>query len=116
VITVAASDSSGKRASFSNYCATVEIAAPGVSIYSTVNTGTTAPVAQDYVSWNGTSMATPHVAGVVALMLSRNPNLTPSQVLARIQETATAFGGGACDADAAKTCGSGIINAGLAVQ
>jgi serine protease len=61
-------------------------------------------------------MATPHVAGVVALMLSRNPNLTPAQVLAKIQETATAFGGGVCDADAAKTCGSGIINAGLAVQ
>ena len=116
VITVAASDSSGKRAWFSNYGATVEIAAPGVSIYSTVNSGTTAPVAQDYVSWNGTSMATPHVAGVVALMLSRNPNLTPAQVLERIQNNATAFGGGVCDVDPAKTCGSGIINAGLAVQ
>ena len=116
VITVAASDSSGKRAWFSNYGATVEIAAPGVDIFSTVNTGTTAPVAQDYVSWNGTSMATPHVAGVVALMLSRNPSLTPAQVLARIQDNPTAFGGGVCDVDPAKTCGSGIINAGLAVQ
>lgn len=120
VITVAATDSSGKRASFSNFGSYVEISAPGVGVYSTVNTGTTSPNLSEggssYDSWNGTSMATPHVAGVVALMLSRNPNLTPNQVLQRIRDTATAFGGGACDSNAAKTCGSGIINAGLAVQ
>jgi serine protease len=62
-------------------------------------------------------MATPHVAGVVALMLSRDQTLTPAQVLQRIQSTATAFGGGVCDSAApSKTCGSGVINAGLAVQ
>jgi serine protease len=116
VITVAATDSSGKRASFSNFGSYVEISAPGVGIYSTVNTGTTTPSGSSYESWSGTSMATPHVAGVVALMLSRDPSLTPAQVLQRIQSTATAFGGGFCDSNATKTCGSGIINAGLAVQ
>ena len=116
VITVAATDSSGKRASFSNFGSYVEISAPGVGIYSTVNTGTTTPSGSSYESWSGTSMATPHVAGVVALMLSRDPSLTPAQVLQRIQSTATAFGGGFCDSNASKTCGSGIINAGLAVQ
>jgi hypothetical protein len=117
VITVAATDSNGKRASFSNYGSYIEIAAPGVGIYSTVNTGPTTPSGYSYQSWNGTSMATPHVAGVVALMLSRDQTLTPAQVLQRIQSTASAFGGGVCDSAApSKTCGSGVINAGLAVQ
>jgi hypothetical protein len=50
-------------------------------------------------------------------MLSRDQTLTPAQVLQRIQSTATAFGGGVCDSAApSKTCGSGVINAGLAVQ
>jgi serine protease len=61
-------------------------------------------------------MATPHVAGVVALMLSRNPSMTPAQVVQRLQSTSTPFGGGVCDANTAKTCGPGIINAGSAVQ
>ena len=116
VITVAATDDAGTRASFSNFGSLVEISAPGVGIFSTVNTGVQSPGAQGYASWNGTSMATPHVAGVVALMLSRNPQLTPDEVLARIQATATPFSGGVCDFNPTKTCGSGIINAGLAVQ
>lgn len=119
VITVAATDSLGKRASFSNFGSKVEIAAPGVDIYSTVNLGATTPGGFGYASWNGTSMATPHVAGVVALMLSRDPTLTPDQVIARIQSTKSAFGGsgGLCDpVTPSKTCGVGIINAGAAVQ
>ena len=116
VITVAATDSAGKRAWFSNYGPLVEIAAPGVGIYSTMNAGTTVPGGQTYVSWSGTSMATPHVAGVVALMLSRNPSMTPAQVVQRLQSTSTPFGGGVCDANTSKTCGPGIINAGSAVQ
>jgi serine protease len=116
VITVAATDSSGKRGSFSNYGSTVEIGAPGVGIYSTANTGTTIPLLSSYISSNGTSMATPHVAAVVALMLSRQPNLTPDQVLDRIRRTSLTFGGGVCDPGAAKTCGAGILNARVAVQ
>ncbi|NJL09365.1 MAG: S8 family serine peptidase [Calothrix sp. SM1_7_51] len=55
---------------------------PGVNILSTTPGNT-------YGSKNGTSMAAPHVAGVVALMLSANPNLTPSQVRQILTETAT---------------------------
>lgn len=113
VLTVAATDSSGKRASFSNYGSTVEIAAPGVAIMSTLNDGLTGPGNPSYASYSGTSMATPHVAGVVALMRSVNPSLTPAQVSQLITSTAnvTAFPGGVCDATVSKTCGAGIINA-----
>ncbi|PRP80310.1 aqualysin 1 [Planoprotostelium fungivorum] len=72
-ITVGASDSRDQFAEFSNYGDCVDIVAPGVEITSTVPGGKTA--VQD-----GTSMASPHVAGVVAQILSQNPTYTPAQV------------------------------------
>jgi len=89
-LSVGAVDSNRRIASFSNRAGTDSnmrhVVAPGVSIFSTVpnninNNG--------YHSFNGTSMATPHVAGVVALMLSANPNLTPAQVRDIIAGSAT---------------------------
>ena len=88
VITVAATGRQGQRASYSNFGTTVEISAPGGSdgqgVLSTLNDGTTSPDPQgyDYVYYNGTSMATPHVTGIASLMLSVNPSLTPGQILA----------------------------------
>jgi subtilisin family serine protease len=74
IISVAATDHNDGRAYFSNYGATtVDLAAPGVSILSTV------PGSQ-YASYDGTSMATPHVAGVAALAWSVNPNASFAEI------------------------------------
>lgn len=115
VISVAATSYYGDRASFSNYGPLVTISAPGTGILSTLNTGTTTPGADGYASYSGTSMSTPHVAGVVSLMLSQNPALTPAQVKARLTQTARAFptGTGAdCNTSA---CGAGIVDAAAAL-
>ena len=62
-----------KPAQFSNYGEYVDAAAPGKKIISTVPNG-------QYEAWDGTSMATPIVSGIVAMMLSVNPSLTPNEV------------------------------------
>lgn len=111
VIAVAATTSAGARASFSNYGTGIDISAPGQSILSTLNTGTTTPGSATYASYNGTSMAAPHVAGVVALMQSVAPSpLSPAQVESIIKSTARPLPG-ACSGG----CGAGIIDANAAV-
>jgi serine protease len=110
VIAVAATTRSGGRASYSNFGAIVDIAAPGNSILSTLNAGATTPGADSFASYNGTSMAAPHVAGVVALMLSRNGALTPDEVEARLKSSARAFPA------SCSQCGAGIVDAAAAVQ
>ncbi len=82
-LTVGASTISDARSSFSNYGSCLDIFAPGSSIYSSVISG-------GYQSWNGTSMATPHVAGVAALYLAANGAATPAQVGAAIVNGASA--------------------------
>jgi len=115
VVTVAAVGRNGGKASYSNFGATVEIAAPGGSggansVLSTLNAGQQGPGADSYALYNGTSMATPHVSGVVALMLSVKPSLTPDQVTQILQSTARAFPA------TCSQCGSGIVNASAAVD
>ncbi len=73
VMSVAAVDSSGSVANFSQYNSQVEIAAPGVGVNSTYNDG-------GYKSLSGTSMAAPHVSGVAALVWGNNPNCTVQQL------------------------------------
>ena len=115
VVTVAATGRNGGKASYSNFGATVEVAAPGGSggansVLSTLNSGSTSPGADSYALYNGTSMATPHVSGVVALMLSAKSTLTPDEVTAILQSTARPFPA------TCSQCGSGIVNANAAVD
>lgn len=78
VLTVAASDANDTFAYFSNFGACADLIAPGVGI--TAAYGGTGATDTALKTWSGTSMATPHVAGVAALLLERNPLLTVSEV------------------------------------
>ena len=80
-LTVAATDQNDKRASFSNYGSCVDLFAPGVSILSTLPGSDTATGLK-----SGTSMATPHVAGVAAQFLQTVPVATPKMVTAAIRD------------------------------
>ncbi|MBC7691730.1 MAG: S8 family serine peptidase [Methylotenera sp.] len=81
VLAVAALDNRDGIANFSNYGTnTVHVAAPGVKIYSTSKEGA-------YETLSGTSMATPHVAGISALLLSANPTLGYAELKSRLIRT-----------------------------
>lgn len=104
IITVAATDSSDVRASWSAYGPIVDVAAPGVGIRTTAMGGT-------YGAYNGTSFSSPLTASVVALMLSANPALQPSQVDSILTSTADDKGTAGRD----DYYGYGRINAARAV-
>ena len=81
VVGVAALDNGGTRASFSNYGEWVDISAPGVDVMSTMTD-------EGYGTASGTSMACPHVAGILALGKSANPNASKAELLHCLYDTA----------------------------
>jgi subtilisin family serine protease len=120
VVAVAATDKNNLRASWSSTGSDVEICAPGVSVLSTWNDSTSylnpqpfsfTGYANDfYKEGSGTSMASPHVAGVAALLMASDPSLSSEDVRQRMNSTAldlgttgkdTKFGYGLVDAAAA---------------
>ncbi len=111
VLTVAATNSIGSKASFSNYGPVVDIAAPGTSVLNTVNDGLTTPTSPAYSWMSGTSMATPQVAAVAALVLSLQPSMSLADLRSRLLTTARAFPAGST----CTSCGAGIVDAGAAV-
>lgn len=121
VVAVGATGYSGQRAGYSNYGSGVDISAPGGAgvegvpngyIWSTHNTGATVPEGDRYVGMTGTSMAAPHVSGIVALMQSvAAMPLTPAQVEGLLVSSARPF---ASRPD--RAIGSGIVDAAAAVD
>ena len=99
VLSVSAVDYIGRRASFSNYGDYIDVAAPGVQIPSTYFN-------QQYAALSGTSMASPHVAGLAGLILSANPDLTNREVINIIKNSAYDLGTPGNDSD----FGSGLID------
>ena len=85
VIAVGALSDCNTRWRWSNYGPEMELIAPGVSILSTIR-------GNNYAKWNGTSMATPHVSGVAALVWSKTPGLTNQQVRNILKNTADDLG------------------------
>jgi subtilisin family serine protease len=85
IVTVAATDSTDKEASFSNYGSCVDIWAPGVSVLSTKSGGGT-------TSLSGTSMASPHVAGGGAVYLSVNTGASAATVESALKSSAQSTG------------------------
>lgn len=103
VVAVGATDATGLPASFTNYNtsgnAYVDVAAPGVNIYSTLP-------GNSYASWQGTSMSAPVVSGLFALLKSASPTLNKTELETYVVATANtdSYGG-------SKNLGSGIVNA-----
>lgn len=102
VIAVGAVDSNGNRASFSNYGTGLDLMAPGVNIYSTVPNNR-------YQFMSGTSMASPHVAGVAGLIRSVNKNISVNNARNILRNTAQPVGN-------SYYYGYGIVNAYEAVR
>jgi thermitase len=113
---VAASDQNNKRAKFSCYGKELSVTAPGVQILATTPTYKV-PLndhgyPQNYAFLQGTSMATPLVAGVAALVWSRHPEWTAKQVRQHLEKTAVDVGAPGKDNES----GFGVVNAAAALR
>jgi subtilisin family serine protease len=123
IIAVASTTFTGQLARYSNFGTGVTLSAPGGTvlarqsfegIVTLSNTGTTTPGSDTFANRGGTSFSAPMVSGVVSLMLSVAPGLSPDQVASILIGTAKPFPAGSdCTTD---RCGAGIVDAGAAVR
>lgn len=120
VVAVAAVRRDGARAWYSNYGSKISLSAPGGE-YNDMNTLANGIISTAldasgssyiYPYYQGTSSATPHVAGVVSLMYARSPKIAPSTVASLLKQSATPLASGACP----QGCGAGILNAEAALR
>ncbi|OQW79284.1 MAG: peptidase S8 [Proteobacteria bacterium ST_bin11] len=105
MISVSATDGNDLKASWSNFGAFIDVAAPGTYIATLLRGG-------GYANWNGTSFSSPVTAGVVALIQAANPNLVPADVEKVLKNSADKVSG----LDFDPNYGFGRINANAAVQ
>jgi thermitase len=112
VVAVAATNQSDKPASWTNFGDWIELAAPGVDIYSTISKTHYFEFSYPYDHLSGTSMAAPHVAGVAALTWSQFPHMTRDQVWTQLRYAADDLGDQGFDWN----YGWGRINARRAVE
>lgn len=117
VFGVAATDQQDRAAAFSSTHASLDLSAPGVGIVAAFppNQPPANPIGSEFVTWSGTSMATPWVAGAAALLLERRPQWTPEQVADRLRTSAApiagspaGMGAGRLDVAAAVDCGQAV--------
>ncbi|OUR95275.1 hypothetical protein A9Q84_15650 [Halobacteriovorax marinus] len=118
VLVVGSNTQNGYKSTFTNYGKIVDVSAPGggngSSVLSLGNTGSTTPSSESYVYQSGTSMAAPHVAGIVSLMKGVNSGLYPDQLMALVKEAAKSFPSFSGCSD--ETCGDGVALAWRAIQ
>ncbi len=129
VITVGATGPTGERAPYSNYGSKIDVMATGgdtgktidfngqqlaAGVWSTLKDDATGKFT--FVAYQGTSMAAPHIAGIAALMLSKDPSLTPDQVLARLVDSARPLSASQCNRPSASECGAGLVDAAAALS
>ena len=104
------------RNDLAGYISQVACSGPNGRIFSTVNLGMTMPEDEGYGALAGTSMATPHVSGVAALVLSLSPGLNPDEVRSVLQSSARPHPAGSYCATVSGSCGPGLLDASAAVQ
>lgn len=115
-LTVGATTNTGDRATYSNYGAAVDLSAPGGNntrgggVLSTYDEGRTLPVGSSYARTSGTSMATPHVSGVLAAILGAEPDLARADLFTLLFANLAPFPVGTTCAATPGLCGAGIIN------
>lgn len=128
VITVGAVGPEGTRAPYSNFGARVDVMAPGGDTDRTFTVGADTYQAGvlstlrnaakgefEYTFYQGTSMAAPHVAGLVSLMVGQTPSLTTAQALAQLKASARKLTDAQCNRPSGDECGAGLVDAAKAL-